>query len=302
MVAPAAFPVAKLGFLLIKQVSKPLAKSVAARAKVSPFFKNWICIPVAQLFHFYEVKMKMKALNLGAGKVTKVPKLTESKAVEQGAEILSEIIIISIASAILIYEYNRSKEKEDAKEEKLKADRESIKNKIFELELKVEKQSTQIRNLAKTAIHLEEEIQKKSLKTILGKPVDIPKELIQTVEEIPEVPHTIKRMESLDDSKDEIKNDVPESNTKTEPSIKEIVEQHYAKPIITENSVKHPDDGVAEVTDNSKEQGGGAINDSVSYVLNIFRNDQLKSDLSPPLSEKGIVTEALDLYFKGSRN
>ena len=55
----------------------------------------------------------------------------------QGAEILSEMIILSIASAILIYEYNRSSEKDAAKEAKLKADRESIKNKIFELELKV---------------------------------------------------------------------------------------------------------------------------------------------------------------------
>ena len=49
----------------------------------------------------------------------------------------------------------------EAKEAKIKADREAIKDKIYHLEVKVEKQSVQIRNLAKTAIHLEEEIQKK---------------------------------------------------------------------------------------------------------------------------------------------
>eukprot|EP00090_Calanus_glacialis_P046650 TRINITY_DN9264_c0_g1_i1.p1 TRINITY_DN9264_c0_g1~~TRINITY_DN9264_c0_g1_i1.p1 ORF type:complete len:274 (+),score=100.99 TRINITY_DN9264_c0_g1_i1:35-856(+) len=271
MVGPAAFPVAKLGFLLVKQVSKPLAKSVAARAKKSPFFKNWVCIPVAQLFHFYEVKMKMRALNLGTGKVTKVPKLTEAKAVEQGSEILSEAIIISIASAILVYEYNRSKEKEDAKEEKLKADRESIKNKIFELELKVEKQSTQIRNLAKTAIHLEEEIHKKSLKRFFGKPVDVPLELIKTVEEIPEFPKEIKPLELLEDKKEE---EPEETQKKTPvdsgPTIKEIVEQHYAKPVLIEhNDVPSESIANADVKEEESELSNkpGVITDSVSYVM-----------------------------------
>jgi len=268
MVGPAAFPVAKLGFLLIKQVSKPFAKSIAARAKTSPLFKNWVCIPVAQAFHFYEVKMKMRALNLGTGKVTKVPKLTETKAVEQGAEILSEFIIISIASGILIYEYNRSKEKDDAKEEKLKADREMIKSKIFELELKVEKQSTQIRSLAKTAIHLEEEIQKKSLKRLLGKPVDVPQELIKTVEEIPEIPNEVKPLELLDDKK--AKEDEGEATNLKKvavpadngPSIKEIVEQHYTKPQVIVNQV----DNKVEEEKSQNYDKPGVIMESVNHV------------------------------------
>jgi len=303
MVGPAAFPVAKLGFLLVKQVSKPLAKSVAARAKKSPFFKNWVCIPVAQLFHFYEVKMKMRALNLGTGKVTKVPKLTEARAVEQGSEILSEFIIISIASAILVYEYNRSKEKEDAKEEKLKADRESIKNKIFELELKVEKQSTQIRNLAKTAIHLEEEIQKKSLKRFLGKPVDVPPELIKTVEEIPEFPKEVKPLELLEDKKEE---EPEETHKKTPvdsgPTIQEIVEQHYAKPVLIEHNIDHSENiAKADVKEEESKLSNkpGVITDSVSYVLQ--QKDQLKSEITNS-SKEGIVTGALAYYFKGAKN
>merc|ERR1711997_230602 len=136
--------------------------------------------------------------------VTKVPKLSESQAVQQGAEILSEIIILSIASAILIYEYTKSKEKEEAKEDKVKADREAIKNKIYDLELKVEKQSVQIRNLAKTAIHLEEEIQKKSLKRLLGQNVEVSEELVKTMEENPEVPKEVKPLEWLVDKVEQI--------------------------------------------------------------------------------------------------
>ena len=276
MVGPAAFPVAKLGFLLIRQVSKPLAKTVAARAKKSPLFKNWVCIPVAQLFHFYEVKMKMRALNLGTGKVTKVPKLTETKAVEQGAEILSEAIIISIASGILIYEYNRSKEKDDAKEEKLKGDRESIKNKIFELELKVEKQSTQIRSLAKTAIHLEEEIQKKSLKRLFGKPVEVPPELIKTVEEIPEFPNEIKPLELSEDKKAQEEAAVELSNSNktvvpadSGPSIREIVDQHYARPALIENMVEQAATTNNDDTKDKQSQDSekpGVITESIDYV------------------------------------
>ena len=77
MVAP-AFPLAKLGFLAIKQISKPLANAVANRGRKSKFFRNFIVLPVAQLFHFLDVKVRMRILNLG--KVTKVPKVrTERK-------------------------------------------------------------------------------------------------------------------------------------------------------------------------------------------------------------------------------
>eukprot|EP00092_Neocalanus_flemingeri_P048633 GFUD01055547.1.p1 GENE.GFUD01055547.1~~GFUD01055547.1.p1 ORF type:complete len:314 (+),score=106.13 GFUD01055547.1:45-986(+) len=313
MVGPAAFPVAKLGFLLVRQVSKPLAKSVAARAKKSPFFRDWVCVPVAQLFHFYEIKMKMRALNLGTGKVTKVPKLTEAKAVEQGSEILSEFVIISIASSILIYEYNRQTEKDEVKQEKLKADRESIKNKIFELELKVEKQSTQIRNLAKTAIHLEEEVHKKSLKRLFGKTADVSQELIKTVEEIPEIPNEIKPLVLLEDKIEEEVDELSKSrkgeessNVPDVPTIKEIVEKHYAQPKLIENKgdilasdSTNSEVSVVVVTDSKPVNKQGLVADSLAYVLQ--KNDQVKSELQTSTKD-GIVTEALAYYFKGAKN
>ena len=64
MVGPVAFPLAKLGVLVVKQISKPLAKRIAGRAKKSKMFRDWVCVPLAQGFHFYEVKFKMNALNV----------------------------------------------------------------------------------------------------------------------------------------------------------------------------------------------------------------------------------------------
>lgn len=43
-----AFPAAKLGALLLKQISKPIANVVKNQAKSSPFFRKYICMPPAQ--------------------------------------------------------------------------------------------------------------------------------------------------------------------------------------------------------------------------------------------------------------
>lgn len=43
-----AFPAFKLGALLLKQVSKPIASVVKHNAKTSPFFRKYICMPPAQ--------------------------------------------------------------------------------------------------------------------------------------------------------------------------------------------------------------------------------------------------------------
>ena len=75
------FPLAKLGVLAVKQISKPIAKRISAVANRSRLFKEWVCIPVAQVFHSAEVKIKLRLL--GVGKASKVPKLSEKDAVEQ---------------------------------------------------------------------------------------------------------------------------------------------------------------------------------------------------------------------------
>ena len=42
------FPVIKLGYIAIKQISKPLARLMKEKAKNSPFFRNHILIKPAQ--------------------------------------------------------------------------------------------------------------------------------------------------------------------------------------------------------------------------------------------------------------
>lgn len=86
--------------LALKQISKPIANVLKARAKNSPFFRKYICMPPAQFYNYVEVKTKMLALNLG--KPTAVPKLTEAMAIELGANLLGEVVIFAIGAGILM--------------------------------------------------------------------------------------------------------------------------------------------------------------------------------------------------------
>ena len=42
------FPVAKLFYMAIKQISKPIAKAIKNKATKSPFLRNFILLPPAQ--------------------------------------------------------------------------------------------------------------------------------------------------------------------------------------------------------------------------------------------------------------
>eukprot|EP00095_Tigriopus_kingsejongensis_P001220 snap_masked-scaffold1412_size42778-processed-gene-0.2 protein:Tk01220 transcript:snap_masked-scaffold1412_size42778-processed-gene-0.2-mRNA-1 annotation:"opa3-like protein cg13603" len=164
--AVGAFPLAKLGFLVVKQISKPIANAIARRAKASRVFRTYVCIPTAQLFHWYDVKVRMRMLNLG--KATIVPKLNQDKAIETGSQLLSEMIILSIASGLLIFEYNRSAEKEDAKQEQTEREKAYLMDKVETMELDVNKQAAEIRQLTRHIHHLSDQLYKKSLRAQLG--------------------------------------------------------------------------------------------------------------------------------------
>ncbi|GAB6029264.1 hypothetical protein CHUAL_005031 [Chamberlinius hualienensis] len=140
-----AFPLAKLATIAFKQLSKPLATRIKNGAKDSVLFREYICMPPAQIYHWVEVTVKMRMMNLG--KPTDVPKLNEAMAIELGAELLGEGIIFLVAAACLVAEYRRSSNKEREKEERRENQIIEMNQRIEELELRLERQSTRIRGL-----------------------------------------------------------------------------------------------------------------------------------------------------------
>ena len=105
MPVPGAFPLIKLGALAVRQIAKPLANSIKSRAKKSPFFRDYVCMPPAQLYHWLEVNVKMRMLN--RGKPREVAKLDQNTAIELGADLLGEFIIFTVAATTLTLEYMR---------------------------------------------------------------------------------------------------------------------------------------------------------------------------------------------------
>ncbi|XP_013111274.2 putative OPA3-like protein CG13603 isoform X2 [Stomoxys calcitrans] len=142
-----AFPAAKLGVLAIKQVSKPIANIIKSKAKEHPLFRNYICMPPAQLYNWVEVKTKMWALNLG--KPVNVPPLTEAMAVELGANLLGEFIIFAIGAGLLIFEYARQTSNEAKKQEKMTLEKLELTNNLAEMTFRLERQDAQLRELTR---------------------------------------------------------------------------------------------------------------------------------------------------------
>lgn len=158
----AAFPVAKLGALLLRQISKPIATFAKERAKQNPFFRTYICMPPAQFYNWCEVKMKMWILNLG--KPVTVPSLNETMAIELGANLLGEGIIFIIAAGLLFMEYSRQVRKDTAKEAARQEEISSLNYTIQELYFQAERQDAQIRELMRTVADLESRVIQKPWK------------------------------------------------------------------------------------------------------------------------------------------
>lgn len=101
----AGFPLLKLGVMAIRQISKPFANHLKTRAKNSHFFRTRICMPPAQFYHWCEVNVKARLLNLGSPK--EVVKLNEQAAIDLGSELIGDVFMFSIGAVAVIAEYNR---------------------------------------------------------------------------------------------------------------------------------------------------------------------------------------------------
>ncbi|KAI8870498.1 optic atrophy 3-like protein, partial [Ramicandelaber brevisporus] len=95
----------KLGALLIRTLSKPIANNIKQRTKSSPGFKSW-CINVAQWSHRVEMNLKMKFLGY---EKEHIRPLNDARAIEAGANFLSEAFIFSVAALILVAENQRTR-------------------------------------------------------------------------------------------------------------------------------------------------------------------------------------------------
>ncbi|XP_023505687.1 optic atrophy 3 protein isoform X2 [Equus przewalskii] len=130
-----AFPMAKLLYLGIRQVSKPLANRIKEAARRSEFFKTYICLPPAQLYHWAEMRAKMRILGFNA---EAVKPLNEEAAAELGAELLGEATIFVVACSCLVLEYRRQQTQQRRQERERRAALEAMRDEVDHLALALE--------------------------------------------------------------------------------------------------------------------------------------------------------------------
>lgn len=123
VVAP--LPMVKLGGLVIRTLTKPLAKVVKARSKIHPGL-NSVCHSLGQRQHRLLIRFHMGYRGIENYVIKDIP---AEQAVEKGADIIGEVIIFSVALAVATFEYQRSatKSKEtERKQQELKTEAERV--------------------------------------------------------------------------------------------------------------------------------------------------------------------------------
>ncbi|KAA0714852.1 Optic atrophy 3 protein -like protein [Triplophysa tibetana] len=146
-----AFPIAKLLYVGIRQLSKPLANRIKAGARQSEFFKNYICLPPAQAYHWIEMRTKMRIMGFRG---SSIKPLNEDAAAELGAELLGEAIIFIIGGGCMVFEYSRQAANSRRKEEELTENMNNLHTQLGELALATETMDAQIREINRLLLSL----------------------------------------------------------------------------------------------------------------------------------------------------
>ncbi|XP_058490168.1 optic atrophy 3 protein homolog [Solea solea] len=137
-----AFPIAKLLYLGVKQMGKPLANRIKAGAVRSEFFKTYICLPPAQFYHWIEMRTKMRIMGFRG---STIKPLNEDAAAELGAELLGEAIIFLIGGGCMVLEYSRQAANSRRKEDELTETIISLQTQLAELQLTTETLDARLR-------------------------------------------------------------------------------------------------------------------------------------------------------------
>ncbi|XP_053524474.1 optic atrophy 3 protein isoform X1 [Artibeus jamaicensis] len=143
-----AFPMAKLLYLGIRQVSKPLANRIKEAARRSEFFKTYICLPPAQLYHWAEMRAKMSIMGFNA---EAVKPLNEATAAELGAELLGEATIFLVACSCLMLEYWRQKSHHRLKKRQQRVAWDTMRDEVEHLALVLEELQARVQQTAAEA-------------------------------------------------------------------------------------------------------------------------------------------------------
>ncbi|KAG0152062.1 hypothetical protein CROQUDRAFT_70877 [Cronartium quercuum f. sp. fusiforme G11] len=95
----------KVFSLLIKTLSKPIASRIKSRAQEHPHFRK-ICVGLAQSIHRYETRL---ASGIFAKVQPTIRPLSDTKAIQNGANFISEAFLFTVALGLIVGENLRGR-------------------------------------------------------------------------------------------------------------------------------------------------------------------------------------------------
>ena len=139
------FPLAKFSFLILTQIAKPVHKKIVFQARKNYTLRKYLCIPLAECFHTCDFRIKY--INHTWAKIGKVKLMDEKTAIETGAHIISELVVVFAVFIILFIEYNKYTSNELEHKDKHNMEKIALNEKLCNIEHALEKQSKHLDKL-----------------------------------------------------------------------------------------------------------------------------------------------------------
>ncbi|KAI9121086.1 hypothetical protein K1719_008119 [Acacia pycnantha] len=141
-------PLLKLGTLVLKTLSKPVAARLKKQTAIHPRFRQYI-VRMAQANH--RVTTTMQRRIYGHATDVEIRPLNEEKAVQAAVDLIGEVFVFSVAGALLIFEVQRSARSEARKEERRQQELEVVRQRNEEIAQEMELLKHKIQELEKLA-------------------------------------------------------------------------------------------------------------------------------------------------------
>ena len=139
------FPLAKFGFLLFKQITRPIHKKIVLNAKRNKILRKRLCIPLAK--SFYKLDVRIRFFHEDWSKLKKVHITDEKSAIDTGAYIMAELITIIGIIPVILFEFKDYSKSTLELENKHYKDNMVLNETISNLEDRIDNQSKQVDEL-----------------------------------------------------------------------------------------------------------------------------------------------------------
>ena len=139
------FPLAKFGFILFKQIARPIHKKIVLSAKRNNILRKRLCIPLAE--SFYKLDVRIRFFHEDWSKIKKVKLMDEKSAIDTGAYIMAELITMVGIITVILFEFKDYSKSTLELENKHYKDNMVLNETICKLEDRIDDQSKQVDEL-----------------------------------------------------------------------------------------------------------------------------------------------------------